>query len=233
MLLLAGCEGRPHPVTAQAPSASPSPRPAADLRALAPKASPPPLLLKGPHGTSCRTVADCPLTPNVPGPSSVTCNSNHDCQITQCVPQWYDADGIYMNGCECSDSRYARRCDTATELGTVRSGQSLSPIYGVLPAANEENWFRVTFDGNGKPVIAIASKSPQIVFDVHRGDCSGPIPCGNEGTSAANVTRWETGELPDMLPHKDPATPSTHIVRVYRNGGAPTCDLYTLTISNL
>ena len=241
------------PVMVKATGPMPSPPlpvngPVADLKALAPKPKPeaPKPMVKTtmlaasscPNSVSCNAPSDCKPTVNVTGPQGVTC-TNKCCAITQCVGQWFDVDTWYNDGCECSDDGYGQGCNlTTTQLGTVGQSTSLPNIIGVLPAPNEANWFQVTFGGTvgggAKPKIVLTSANSNIVFDLQSNGCGGPAwPCGTEGGNATNVTSWDESEQNDGMHHNTVSNnPGTQMIRVHNKTSTPTCDYYTLAISD-
>ncbi len=184
---------------------------------------------------------------------ATACNSiNGTCHIKSCASGWYDIDGQYTDGCECKDLGIGRSCQSATNLGQLPIGGMLSPS-GNLPVTGAENWFTVQFTGNASPgyhpsVSFSTNKNNEYVFDVVA-DCSGAQQgCQVESGKTANgVTAWEVattgGDFTPPAGQNTPiqtfaATPAvgnggTVFVRVYRaGGGAPTCNSFTLTISN-
>lgn len=199
---------------------------------------------------ACCVDGDCMITSNV---QATTCNStNGTCHVKSCANGYYDVDGQYQNGCECKDLGVARTCQTATPLGSMTIGGSLSPT-GNLPVVGEENWFSVTFTGNTQPgyhpKVALSSNpNGAFVLDVVA-DCNGAqLGCQMESGKTANgVQTWEVqttgGDFTPPAGQSAPvqtfsATPAVGsggkvFIRVYHaSTGTPTCSAYTLTVSN-
>jgi len=172
-----------------------------------------------------------------------------------------DVDGIWSDGCECQDDAFAKSCAGATSLGTIGIGQSTSRT-GVLPLASEENWFVVTFNGarttnSYHPRITVTSAGgDNIRFDILNGCGGSTLNCPNEGGSAAAVTNWE--EVSNGLGDPNgigcgnsttacnstcnctsaysgmPAVGNngTVYIRVHRITGSPTCNNYSLSVTD-
>ncbi len=185
---------------------------------------------------SCCTGADCPLTPHTTGTS---CSGpGGTCSITACASGWWNVDGQYADGCECQDDTNSQSCAAPTLLGSLAVGASTSAT-GELPGPGEEKWFAISFTGNTNfsyhPAISIAGDAG-IVFDVES-TCGNPVGCGQEGGGCTAKTSWEvfyTNNPPN--PQFGPIPPvgnnGTVIIHVYRASGVPTCNTFTLTISN-
>ena len=207
-----------------------------------------------PNGNCC-TAADCPLTLRA---SATQCLSGA-CRVAACQSGSVDVNSAYSDGCECLDSPTAKTCGAATALGTLGIGASLNRT-GVLPLAGGENWFVVTFTGNGStsyhPRIQIsASGGDALRFDVLTSCAGGGLPCSVEGGSSTNRTIWEVqyaNGSPSGIGCGSATTPcnstcvctspfqpippvgnnGTVFIRVFRASGAVTCNAYTLTVAN-
>jgi hypothetical protein len=181
------------------------------------------------------------------------------CSIVSCNGGYYDVDHSYSDGCECHDLGRSRACGTATALGTMPLGGSASPS-GNLPVGGAENWFSVTFQGEGNksyhPKIVLSGNGSEFKMDVLSG-CpgqGGAMACGEAGTTSASTLTWEvsnsggdangvgcgdTSRTCNSCNCSSPWAPvpavgngGTVFIRVFRSGGAVTCDTFTLTISN-
>jgi hypothetical protein len=189
----------------------------------------------------CCTDSDC-------GPQSNTqataCDgTTGQCHVTMCKPGYYDIDGQYADGCECKDGGRSRACTSASDLGPLPLGSSLS-VSGNLPETGAANWFTMTFQGDGQttyhPKVWLSNDpNGQFRFDVFA-DCNGGgIACGEgNGSNATGVQIWEVyqsgGDSTGTTYQATPAVGSggTVKVHVYRVSSPVTCDSYTLTITN-
>lgn len=197
--------------------------------------------IRGAFATSC-TGTTCVATTEV---VTAAC-SGGNCAITQCVQPWFDADGIYSNGCECSNDNYGTVCGGSTSFGTLIAGQTLSKI-GILPYANAEKWFAVGFTYNASyhPIVTLtaAPSSPALdsdmVMDINSQTCGTyPNPDGKgfcnsaaDATTPVNITRWESNVYPDGNPHLQP-TPnfSTVYIRVHRTDAKTSCVPFQINV---
>jgi hypothetical protein len=185
--------------------------------------------------TACCTAADCPPPPHV---MTTDCSAGV-CGIMTCVSGWVNVDGTYADGCECQDDVYGKTCATVSDEASVDLGQSVN-ITGDLPIAGEENWFEFTFPDYTAPTFhakITLSTNPgnEFLFNVYDPTCaSTAMACGDGGNSIARTT-WEISETDTNSPIVTfPTVGSAGVVfvEVYRASGAPTCDSYTLTISD-
>jgi hypothetical protein len=188
--------------------------------------------------TDCCTPADC----GAPGSNNVqtyTCTAGM-CGIGACEPGCYNDDGQYANGCECCDDALGKSCGAPTGLGQLSLGQTVTQT-GLLPGPNESDWLQVTFSNEGNKafhghIYFTANPNGEFAFDVDSNCSPAPLPCG-DGGSCTGKTAWEvfygaqaTGNPGD--PNWQPIAPiGTVYVRVYRVSGSPTCDQYTLAVS--
>ena len=201
----------------------------------------------------------CTLTTNV---ASTTCSSSA-CQVSTCtVPDVahnlaaYDMNGTYSDGCECTEDATPNSAGSATSLGTVNAGQTLTvttDAYGHslnLGPSADVDWFQVSFGNNNTcgftPKITLNDASGQLQIDVNTNTAGATMTCGagETPTVSNNVTAWEFRWLPGCLvgsapsgssladPSVSPAGPTTYLIRVHRKAGAATnfCGTYTLTI---
>jgi hypothetical protein len=204
-----------------------------------------------PNGLCC-SPADCASTQNV---QTATCASDGTCHVGMCKPGYYDLDGTYQNGCECHDLGQARMCASPTSLGTLPVGGMFSAT-GNLPQMGAENWFSVTFQGEGDknyhPQIVLGGTGSEFKMDVLSGCPSqggAGLACGEgNGAVSTGTLAWEVqytgGDPPGSTGHADKegkpnwmpigavGNGGTVLIRVFRVGGAVTCDAFTLTISN-
>jgi hypothetical protein len=193
----------------------------------------------GSGGTNCQN-------PQNPGGGVCEINTNP----TGCTNNCYDIDGLYSTGCECCDDGNSKSCGGGY-LGSLGvNSSSIINVTGKLPSNSEADWFYVNFTGNGDinfhPHVSIGGDTG-IVFSVY-GGCGG-TPLGCLDGSAQGVIAWD--EYYDMTqnPKPDPnskaqngtsnfiaiapvAGTGTIYIKVFRANGNPTCNQFTLTVSN-
>jgi hypothetical protein len=117
-------------------------------------------------------------------------------------------------------------------------------VSGVLALAGEENYFQVSFTGANNncsyhPKITLTTNpNNEYQLDILKG-CGSPLGCGTEGGTSTNVTDWEVFYTAGVCPSPEPiyippvGNGGTVIFVVHRvAGGTPTCDSYTVTISD-
>jgi hypothetical protein len=117
-------------------------------------------------------------------------------------------------------------------------------VTGLSTATGEEDWIQVTFNSGANlafhgHILFTTNPNSEFVFDL-ASDCKGTLlTCGTEGGSCQAKTEWEEqyaaatpAPSPTGTTWKPIATGLTYI-RVYRASAtaAPTCDQWTLTIS--
>jgi hypothetical protein len=191
---------------------------------------------------SCCTAADCAPTTQV---ATTTCGGG-TCSVATCNAGFYDVDHTFPDGCECADLGNGKTCASPTNVGTIALGASLAKS-GNLPVVGMENWFQITFAGQGgttyHPKVALTTNPGNaFVFDVASNCSGGTQACGTE-TGVANFrTTWEVtsgGDPAGVGINSTPYTPTPAVgtngtvwVRVYRAAGNPACDTFILTISN-
>ncbi len=115
-------------------------------------------------------------------------------------------------------------------------GQSVTK-QGVLPAAGESDWLQVTFSGEGNTsfhahIQLTGNPNNAFAFDL-ASNCSGGLLGCTEGGNCAGKTDWETYYSNGNLNGSGPIPAvGTVYIRVYRvASGSPTCDQWTLTVS--
>jgi hypothetical protein len=185
--------------------------------------------------TACCTASDCtPLPANV---ATASCTGGV-CGIATCDPGWV-ALGTYAQGCACHEDTAGTTCATVTNEGTIGLGQTIN-VSGVLPIAGGENWYEFSFPDyedatfHAKITLSVDTGS-EFLFNVYDPTCaSTALACGDGGSSTARTT-WEISETDTNSPILTfPAVGSGGVVyvEVYRASATPTCDGYTLTISD-
>jgi hypothetical protein len=187
-----------------------------------------------PGDCSAPSVADYNCTPSGTPPTSSTCG------IKDCKAGCYDLNGQYSDGCECCDDTLAKTCGAPTGLGQLGVGQTVTQT-GQAPAAGESDWLQVTFSGEGNKafhahITLTTNPNGEYAFDLDSDCTPTPIACA-EGGGCTSKTDWEvfygaqaTGNPGD--PNWQPISPiGTLLIRVYRVAGNPSCDQWTLTVS--
>jgi hypothetical protein len=187
--------------------------------------------------TACCTAADCtPLPAHV---ATASCSGSGVCGIATCSSGYVNVDGTYSDGCECADDGAGKTCATVTVEPAVDLGQTIN-VSGVLPIGGETNWYEFSFPDytaatfHAKITLS-TNPGSEFLFNVYDPTCSSTaLACGDGGNSTARTT-WEISET-DLNSPIDafPAVGSGGVVyvEVYRASASPTCDSYTLTISD-
>src|SRR5581483_438864 len=190
--------------------------------------------------TACCTNTDCNAGPHV---TATTCNvGTGQCHIGSCLNGYYDLDGTFQNGCECADQNKGKTCGSATAIGALPQGATLTST-GNLPGPTIENWFSVSFTGTAQAsnpkVVLSTNPGNQFKLDVFS-DCSQGMvaACSEPGQSPRGITTFEMkNTMGDPTGNGTGSTPwvsasGTFYVRVSRNGSNATCDTYGLTWSD-
>jgi len=143
----------------------------------------------------------------------------------------------------CTDDDYADTCESATDLGSLLEGETISPTPGSLPEAGDEDWYRIDFPANPE-VNTPGGGAPSVEIVVNEGDafrfevmdtCTTTLGCG-EGMSVQDVDAWsfvddQSMEGEEQWTTRDLPWPESVIIRVYRPAGAADCQRYRLSIS--
>ena len=139
----------------------------------------------------------------------------------------------------------AAACNAPTNLGTVALG-GLTTASSTLVPFGREAWYQVSFTGETNsayhPSISFSINPGSVFrFDVHS-DCVNPsLPCG-EGGLANGLLQWEVqyglnngydASASMFVPIPPVGNAGTVWIRVYRPVGPATCDMFTLTVTNL
>jgi hypothetical protein len=156
-----------------------------------------------------------------------------------CASGWVDVDGQYMDGCECQDDTWGKSCSAITGLGGIGIGGSVSKT-GVLPVSAETNWFSVTFTAttatNFHAKIALTTNpKSEFLFNVYEPTCAGTSMACQDGGQSTARTIWEVSETDTsgtITIYPTVGSGGTVYIEVYRASGSPTCDAYTLTVSD-
>jgi hypothetical protein len=177
------------------------------------------------------------------------------CNFTNCDSGWEDVNQSLLDGCECQDapSPAVKTCLTAKSLGTLGNGSSFS-VDGTIPLPTESDWFTVNLNPADRPVVNTsgitikfaANTSSEFRFDLATACNVTAMDCtGTEKGKATGLTSWEFKDVCASQPTcilsqmkfvpgagngAVVALPSSLYIRVYRNGGALSCNQYTLQV---
>lgn len=193
--------------------------------------------------SDCCTDADCSAvagaTCPTPGQACQCSSGQKACPATKrCVPQTTCCTAAG----ECCADTLGKSCSGATVQAALALGQTVNAT-GTLTAPGEEDWIQVTFNNETNlafhaHVVFTANPNNEFVFDI-ASDCKGSArACGDTGVSTGK-TEWEVAyqkgpPAPDPTGQTWAPIPAigTTYIRVYRAGsGPPTCDQWTLAIS--
>ncbi len=184
------------------------------------------------------------------------------CRIASCNSGWFDTDTTYSNGCECALESPERpsTCDTATTLGTTFNdypSTSLS-VTGKIHSATDVDCFyfsgadvtETNADSYHVDVRFTSNPSTQFQFSVWRVNCT-TAPCTNETVRYEWYTDYRGACVNKPLGTLEPCgenpcrtvntlgynlcatTTANYYVCVSRRSGfTPTCESYTIAVSN-
>jgi hypothetical protein len=187
------------------------------------------------QNAACCTASDCVNTSHV---ASTACN-NGSCAVATCQSGYQDANGNYLDGCECGgDDGFGHQCTSATPVGTLGAGGSATRM-GYLTQAGVGDWFSVTFGNTGSvsyhPRISVSGGPPGTLIDVYSNCSGGTMGCG-EGGASTGRTSWEVantnGQTNGNTWGPTPAVGSGGTVYIQVHSGSTSCNPYTLTINN-
>jgi hypothetical protein len=187
----------------------------------------------------------CVGAPNATG----RCNGMLGCVVDTCTSGFFDIDGVYDNGCECTADPLETGtddCTAARDLGdlTDSAAAALEVIGNVVPETDAD-WYRfravdaadAACDAFHVRVLFLDNPDDQYAVDVWRGGCGATQVCA-AGTDMQWYTNFLNGMVgqcpcgPTSTNHCDDETSEFH-VRVARKPGAPlTCANYRLEVSN-
>jgi hypothetical protein len=187
--------------------------------------------------------------------ASAACSSSA-CQVATCNGGFYDKDGTFNNGCECTVDAIPDTCAGATTTTTVAVDATInlpsaSGNYSITPTGDED-WFKVAFTTaasmNFNPRIQLIDNSGTglLRMEIHGSACGGAgIACSaaETGTTTKGITDWQfnwqaTCASKNPICDPFPATgsfitiPTTVLVRVYSISGSTNCLDYRLILSN-
>ncbi|MDP3219044.1 MAG: MopE-related protein, partial [Deltaproteobacteria bacterium] len=164
------------------------------------------------------SAAACPANTIIRPPTPETCNLVDD-----------DCNGVVDNG-------VTTTCATATALGTLNLGTTLTASTYVPAPAGSEVWYRVAIpalypsgtrlQGLGAPRITLTSADPTIQMEV-RTSCGVASSCGTT-TTWVFVDNAGTAD-PQGYASRSVAWPDPAYVRLYRTAGATMCANFVVT----
>jgi hypothetical protein len=184
----------------------------------------------------CGVVCSTSCTGNV---SSTACVGSA-CEVSACTASHYDVDSTCSNGCECADDAASGACTSATALGTIAMGGSVTRA-GKIPVAGASDWFTVTFPANYDTLLH-GTGTPRVTFTVNDGSvyrfdvfgvCGGTaLACGGTG-GAASLTDWSYADnvAGSGFATRTATWPTTVYVRVFRTTTGASCANYTLSVT--
>ena len=183
------------------------------------------------------------------------------CSIASCDSGYFDTDGLYATGCECAIESPERpgTCAAATSLGTLADAPSSSQtVTGKIHNATDVDCFsfsgtdatETNSDSYHVDIRFTSNPSNQFQFTVWRGNCSTQV-CANETSRYDWYTDYAGACVNKPSGALEPCgenpcrttstygynlcadTSATYYVCVSRRAGfAPTCDSYSLVVSN-
>lgn len=181
-------------------------------------------------GASCNE--GCPIANGTPN-----CTTGI-CEIGECNLGYYDSDHDASNGCECAEvgSDPASFCAMAPFLGTLPDDNARTNFTGIIPTPEDEDFVRFfaldesqIFSEDYHVRVRLESPDPGIQFCIYRYDVGNhENACILENENCPGAARYydRDGSL-------GPDDSADFTIKVFRAGGsAPTCNSYTLFISN-
>ena len=183
----------------------------------------------------------CSLTPDdgpplsmCPATSGVTMTScaASNCVVTSCAGDLFDVDGIYSNGCECTNLVTSSSCGSAISLGSIGPGGSANSPLGTIPEPGPNDWFVVDFPtprgpGAGTPNIAFALNDG----NAYRFDIRTSCGAGDNCTDLTNFTFADNADASGGYLQNNTPWPSTIFIKVERASTGPTCGAYQLIVT--
>ncbi len=176
------------------------------------------------------------------------CNGMLGCAVGECDPLYFDLDGRFDTGCECTGEAgdiAASTCAAAVDLGNfIDSSTSVQVVANIVPAGDVDYYKFRGIDSSDAScdkfhVRAVLTDNPgdAFVVDVWRGSCTGEQVCsgGTDMQWYTNFSAGGVGECPcgPTSTNRCNDNSSDFFVRVRRKDGLPlTCDNYTLEVSN-
>jgi len=203
---------------------------------------------------NCNTCGNvCPTSGTV---LASACSSGA-CTVGTCAAGTYDRNGIFSDGCECTEDSHGNNCGAATDVGTIGVDGTTTRAGNLAgPSDSDEDWFKITFavgpSCNYSPRVTLSGTGVKMqVYTTCGGStASGSYTCGggSEPTNSipgGGVDSWEfrmsttcadRGAIDPtpayVAPFLKDNAPSVVYVRVFRAASSASCYPYTLTIYN-
>jgi len=162
---------------------------------------------------------------------------NGQCGIASCNMGYYNTDGMASNGCECNETGAdtSSFCSMGVYKGVLKdTSGGTAQHQGMLPETGDVDWIRFfaedannVFGDDFDVRITLTSADPTIEMCVYRHRTgSHDTSCYNEGESCGSRSYRRDGSLgSDDSADFD--------IKVYRRANAaPTCTMYTVSMSN-
>jgi hypothetical protein len=204
--------------------------------------------------TSLTSLTNCGScgTPCTRANATATCASG-SCLISSCNANFANTDGIDANGCECAMEipDAAGVCGSAYSLGTLTDPTGTATLTGRITSVGDIDCF--SFNGADSAdtdcdtyhvdIRFTSNPSNQFQFNVYRANCS-TLACASTLDSYAWYTDYTTGSMGSKVGECGCRTTNTYDYNlcndstanyyfcVSRVSGAPTCDAYSISVTN-
>jgi len=114
------------------------------------------------------------VTTNVPH-ATASC-VNGVVTISSCDSGYYNLDGLAGNGCETQADSWPDSFGTASNIGTLNTGQTVQLIGNIVPQGDVD-WFTVTFAPNSAArIVFVSNAGSQFRFENYESATSPPLP---------------------------------------------------------
>ncbi|MDI7269062.1 MAG: putative metal-binding motif-containing protein, partial [Myxococcota bacterium] len=203
------------------------------------------------------TVDDPPSPPNVlcaPRTNATMGCSAGICVIASCTAGWADANGVVTDGCECQieSPEAGELCGTARNLGTFPDTGSDVTVTGKITSGSDVDCYSftatdsadTTCDNFNVDIRFTANPGSQFQFTAYRASCA-TVVCANEVSSYNWYTDFTTGSMEakrgecpcrttNLLDFNRCADNSSsfYFCVSRRAGFSPTCDQYSIRVTN-
>jgi hypothetical protein len=107
--------------------------------------------------------------------------------MRSCDVGWYDVNGMASDGCEVQQDGLPGSFASATDLGMLDCGQSLTRPGNNLPVGSDD-WLTISANPGGAcPELSVNLSGSGIVYDVIRGGAAPPAAAADSGLAGAHV----------------------------------------------
>jgi hypothetical protein len=185
------------------------------------------------------------------------CHGAGGCAIDSCSPGWYDLDGLFNTGCECTSDPMengSMNCGDAVQLGNINDdGTKIVESGNIVPVGDVDYYAFHAVDSTDNTcdnfhvrVFFLTNPNNEFTLDMWKGGCGGQEICS--GTDDIDwYTNFKTQDVPptgecpcttinsgvDNTTNQCVDDSSDFVVRVSRTSGVtPTCSQYSIEISN-